>query len=349
MASPACAHAIREREALRSESGVLRSDCMVGPRSSDPRPSAWGWLRPVVSLVLLVSLAFVVDVRSTFATLREVSVPILLLLILVNTSAYVLFATRWAYFCRRLGLLLPRGGYLRGVYLFQITSQVVPSPLLGEAGRLAAFPSHVRRRDVVKSIALDRISNQFALVGCVTLLAPYYATLDLPIWLRWLLPLPGLVLVGGLLVVRRLSRSRLRERFPLLRRLHFLRILAQERLGARPLVLGVGLCLVLGLEFYLAAIALPLSGPVPISFALLVPLLTLALTMLPISIGDWGTRELVSVIVLAATGLSAEDVVAASILVGITNLLASLPGLYFIARRHAHPAELAPEDGQEER
>jgi glycosyltransferase involved in cell wall biosynthesis len=63
-----------------------------------------------------------------------------------------------------------------------------------------------------------------------------------------------------------------------------------------------------------------------------VPLLTLVLTMLPISFADWGTREFVALLVLASTGLAAEDLVAISLLVGATNLICALPGLYFAAR-----------------
>ena len=87
----------------------------------------WRWLRPVVGVALLAVLAWIVDLEATARNLRGVHWPYLALLLVINTTAYVVFAMRWGYFCRRLGLHLTPGGYLRGVYLFQITSQVMPS------------------------------------------------------------------------------------------------------------------------------------------------------------------------------------------------------------------------------
>lgn len=286
-------------------------------------------LRLLVSLALLVGIALVADLSSILELLRTVDLRYVLPLLLVNTAAYLIFALRWSRFCRHLGLTLPFRGYLRGVYLFQVTSQVVPSPLLGEAGRFAAFPAGTSKRTILESIVLDRLSNQIALVGAVALLLPYYWTLDLDPRLRWLLPLPPLVTLLLLAFLPRFISRTAREGK---RGLAFLGLLTGRGTGLRPLAYGLGLSAVLALEFHLAAAALPLSTPVPLSFLLLVPLLSLTLTLLPISFGDWGTRELVALAVLHATGLGTEDILAISLLVGVVNLACSLPGLLLAAR-----------------
>jgi uncharacterized membrane protein YbhN (UPF0104 family) len=271
----------------------------------------------LVALGLLSLLFATVDLRDVIGRLRDVHPLVFALLLGVNTSAYVLFALRWGWFCRRLGLPHSFGGRLRGIYLFQVASQVT-SPILGEFGRFLVFPPGTKKADIVKSIALDRLSNQIALAVAVTLLLPYYYTQDLPGWLRVVLPVPALVVVVLVLVSRRLTS--------------FLRLLAAERFGLVPLSLGLALTAVLALEFQLAAVALPLSSPAPATLFLFVPALTLAVSLAPISFGDWGTRELAALIVLAPTGLAAEDLVAISLLVGVTNLAASLPGLVLLVR-----------------
>lgn len=281
-----------------------------------------------MALGLLVLLALTVDLTRVFALLAGVSPPVLLLLLAVNTAAYLLFALRWSWFCRRLGLAHSLSGRLQGVYLFQVTSQVVPSPLLGEAARFLVFPPDTRKRDIVKSIALDRLSNHIALAASVVLLLPYYLTQELPAWFRVLLPLHALIVGVLILAGRRLTP----RPGSLLARLSFLRLLSSERLGLVPISLGVLLTGVLALEFQLAAQALPLSVEPPATLFLLVPALSVAISLVPISFGDWGTRELAALIVLAPTGLVSEDLVAISLLVGATNLLCSLPGLLFLAR-----------------
>ena len=51
-------------------------------------------------------------------------------------------------------------------------------------------------------------------------------------------------------------------------------------------------------------------------------------TMLPLSIGGWGIRELVLVSTLSATGMNSADALTLSILTGLANLAVSLPGLF---------------------
>lgn len=275
------------------------------------------WWRLVVALGLLAVLFGRVDPHAVLGRLRGVHPLAFVLLLAVNTSAYGLFAARWGWFCRRLGLPHSFGGRLRGIYLFQVASQVA-TPILGEAGRFLVFPVGTKKTDILKSIALDRLSNQIALAVAVTLLLPYYYTQDLPGWLRVLLPVPALVVVVLVLASRRLTS--------------FLRLLAAERYGLVPLSQGLALTAVLALEFQLAASVLPLATPPPATLFLFVPVLTLAISLVPISFGDWGTRELAALIILAPTGLSAADLVAISLLVGVTNLVASLPGIVLLIR-----------------
>ena len=69
------------------------------------------------------------------------------------------------------------------------------------------------------------------------------------------------------------------------------------------------------------------STPVGAGVVFLVPLLSLLVSLLPLSFADWGTGEAVALLVLQPTGLPLEDVLAVSVLVGVVNLLCSLPGL----------------------
>ncbi len=293
------------------------------------------WIRALISLALLSVLAVVIDVRTCLDTLRSASVPWLIPLLLVNTSAYVLFALRWGYFCRRLELPMTLGNSLRGVYLFQVTSQAVPSPLLGEAARFAVFPADVSKKTVLKSIVLDRLANQGSLLLLVTLLLPYYLTrTSYPTWLKIAAVVPGVLFVLGWIVAR--------QGLWTLRRGRFLKTLFEDRGGLVPFSLGAILGLVLGIEFYVAARALELPTPPDWQLVLSIPLLLTATSLMPISFSDWGTREMVALVVLSTTGLGKEEIVSVSLMVGIANLVASLPGLFLLGRvrRRAPESEL---------
>lgn len=285
------------------------------------------WLRILISTSILVVLGLVVDVGAALDTIRRLAPAGVPLLLLANAAVYALLAARWRLLCRRLGVAVGFGGCLRGVYLLQVTSQVVPS-LLGEAARLTAFAPDVSRRAVVKSIVLDRLANQLALVLLVTALAPRYWGLRFGALADALLLLPAIVVVAAIVVLWRLDRTRPLEARPLLARLAFLKLLAPDRRLVAPLVCGIALNLMIGVEFWLAAAALPLEiGATGANLVLAVPLLLLALALAPFSFADWGTREAVSIAILGAAGLRAEDAVAVSVVIGLTNLVSSLPGL----------------------
>lgn len=295
------------------------------------------WLRILVSLSLLALLFWLVDLTETLERLRRIDLRLAPCLIAVNTAAFALFALRWSWFCRRLGLLFPYRHFLGGIYRFQVFCQVMPSSLLGEAARFSSFPRGTAKKLILKSIALDRLANQGSLVVLVTLLVPYYWGLELPSWGYPLLLLPPLLLIVVLASVRIARHTAAADGF-LRRRLGFLRLLLRDRSGMVPLGIGLLLSLAVAVEFLFAVLAV--HGPVEnwVQLMLLVPLLTLALTVLPISFAEWGTREMVSLAVLHPLGLSAEEIVAASFLVGITNLISCLPGLYFTLRRRSPPA-----------
>lgn len=301
------------------------------------------WIRILVSLSILAALAVVIDVRETLALLESASPLVLPLLVLVNTGVYFLLALRWRHFGKRLGFPQPFPHYLRGIYLLYVSSHFMPS-LLGETARFTIFPrATAKATSILKSIALDRLANQTGLVLLVTVLVPWYWSRGYPVWFNALLPAPALGLLALAVTAWRLHRRRpFRER-PWLGKITFLGHLVAGRLGLGHLAITIALSLGLGLEFYLAAAALPVSTAVaPLELILLVPLLSLAVALLPISFADWGTREAVALVVLAPTGLGTEDIVAVSLLVGAVNLVASLPGLLWLHRATGTPGAERP-------
>lgn len=94
------------------------------------------------------------------------------------------------------------------------------------------------------------------------------------------------------------------------------------------LLLGVA-SLTSNLNFVAAAYLLgnALGLPVPlVDFLAVMPAVTLATTM-PISLGGWGVREGVLVLLLGRMGVAASDALALSLLMGVFGILCGGPGL----------------------
>ena len=57
---------------------------------------------------------------------------------------------------------------------------------------------------------------------------------------------------------------------------------------------------------------------------------------LPVSIGGWGVRETTALAIAFLLGLSISASVTVAIVYGLTNLLCSMPGMYFLANRKSN-------------
>lgn len=276
------------------------------------------WIRLFVSFAFLVVLGFTVDLRVALATFRDLELPWLAALLGVNASAYGLWAWRWQLLARSEGIPLRYSAALQGIFLLQGASQVVPVPFVADAARAATVPPNTPPAALVRSIVLDRVASLVSLALFVTALLPFYLRLPYPGELRWVLLVPGAALLATVIAARWTSTSE--------GRLAFLRKVTRPRDAAAPVLLGIAISLVLGFEFFLAARALAIAPAPDAGLILLVPVLSLFVSLVPISLADWGSREAVALVTLTPYLDRAEDIVAVSLLIGFTNLLCAIPG-----------------------
>lgn len=87
--------------------------------------------------------------------------------------------------------------------------------------------------------------------------------------------------------------------------------------------LGTALCIIVGAKMLALSIDLNLSLS---QVFIVIPLVSLV-SAIPLSFAGWGLREGAMVVILGAYGVSKEEALALSLLFGITQMLASLPGL----------------------
>jgi hypothetical protein len=89
-------------------------------------------------------------------------------------------------------------------------------------------------------------------------------------------------------------------------------------------------------NLWLAAYGLGMAGS-GFDIYLIAPLVLGTLTLLPISIADWGSREAAALLFFSATPLTGEQIVAISVLYGIANLATALPAALLLLAPSAEP------------
>lgn len=290
-------------------------------------------LRLAVSIVLLVGVSWLVDVRDVLSRLGRmesgwVAAALLLSIVQVGVSAW-----RWRFTAARLGLELPLAAAVREYYLATFLNQVLPGGVMGDVSRAWRHVQTEQAAEagpVVRAVVLERASGQIVmtLVALVSMasLALTWGGGPLPV-------LGGLAVAAGggvalLVWVRRhdVSRDTLAGRITHDTRVALLARDAFIRQVLSSLVV-VGSYLA---TFLVAARAVHVDTPWPTLLPLLAPVLLAML--LPVTIAGWGLREGAAAALWSSVGLTAADGVAVSVAYGLVVLLGSLPGAAVLLR-----------------
>ena len=292
------------------------------------------WLGPALGAAVLVALVARLGGAPFRSALAAVDVRTLAVTAALGAVTTTACAWRWVVLARRVGLRLglaaATGDYYRAVFL----NAVLPGGVLGDvhrAVRLGRDEGSVRRASV--SVVVERAVGQVVLVavGLVAVAVPGAVPWDedtRALVARGALAVAvcGALGAAGWLVVRgrRAGRGV---------------VAADLRDGAA--VLAASLVAVAGFvaTFVVAARAAGVTAPV----VRLVPLVLLALlvTALPVNLGGWGPREGAAAWAFGAAGLGAAKGLEASVVFGVCNLVASLPGAVVLVARRTRPTAAA--------
>lgn len=295
---------------------------------TDGRPSPkdarlrWALLagRLVVFGACLGLLALIVDPGEVLERLTSVSSEAVLLAVALQGGIVFALAWRWWIAVKATGPAPSYAGALRLTFLSTVFNLVLPTAVAGDLGRI-----WLGRRDGVdlsKGMAaalFDRIIGVAALallVAASVFLVPSYY----PDPARWLTVALVVGLAGGLAIVRLSARRPGSLVFgDTLSGLD--QILSAPRLTA--LAFSVSLASHLGSAVIASVIAGGMGVELPLlTSVLLFPAVILA-TILPVSIGGWGVRELAAIPLLRNAGLDAETAAALTIVFGLTQLVAA--------------------------
>jgi glycosyltransferase 2 family protein len=291
-------------------------------------------LRLLVTAGLLLALAARFDLGRAAELMGQASLSVLLATIIVLFAANLIVGLRWHLV---LSAAAPSPGpviLMKIVCVGLFFNQLLPTGVGGDAVRAwRCRKIGIGLGSAIRSVLLDRAT------GYAVLVALYAASLPS---LLHLLPEPrqraGLVVVlfAALLGLLALGILDYLPRFML--RLRVLAPLAElsresRRLFTHP-VRGGAVMALSTLTIGSTILAFKLAGDsigISLSFAswlMIVPPVTL-IQLLPVSLAGWGVREVALVFALACFGVAPEAALAASVLMGLCQILSGFPGGVF--------------------
>ncbi|MEN8259390.1 MAG: lysylphosphatidylglycerol synthase transmembrane domain-containing protein [Pseudomonadota bacterium] len=274
---------------------------------------------------LLGLILLKLDQAKVWEALKGFDHRIGLLMITLNSGLFFLFAARWRFIAFALGIRAPTQRFFQAIMLGGFFSQLGPPLIVGELTRFRLLRPFADKWSIAASQILDRLSGQIALLGLVLLLMPFYAGLF------------GSTLEHRILIVAAILALICTLGLIVLRRFKSLQYINPESIGTalnpfstpNHYAASFAIQLLLMLNFTLAAGGIGAGHDSGLVF-LLAPLVLSGVTMLPITFADWGTREAAALLFFSTTGMTAEHIVAASLVYGAANLLSALPGALFL-------------------
>jgi hypothetical protein len=282
----------------------------------------------VAAAVLLATLVLAfVDAREVWLHLQTFDAKAGLAMFAVNVLLLVLFAARWRSLATALGIEAPYTHFLRGTWLGALLSQLGPSVVLNEITRFRMLSPYAGKWQLAASQVFDRISGNVVLAGVILLLVPYYLGMfGTHTAYRILFAIAALALAAGVVLV-------LAHRWQTARvKLGSVRGVWNPFACPRHYLYSLAIQLLLMTNLWLAAYGLGIAGS-GLDVYLVAPLVLGTLTLLPISIADWGSREAAALLFFSATALNGEQIVAMSVLYGVANLTSALPAALLLLER----------------
>lgn len=308
-------------------------------------------LRWTLTLCILGSVVWLVDVNALRTRLSDLSLGWLSLALLISVPQIMLSAWRWRLTASHMGMSLSLPTAISEYYLSTFLNQILPGGMTGDLGR--AWRHGIR--DVsygaaLRAVIIERASGQAALllVAVTTLLAftPLRHGLverfsqanlmldthtDVPYALFYITLVA--LLLAGLWVCRHPPKWLGALRRDLRRGLWNRHLWLRQLLGSLAIVLSYMLVFVCCAR----ALGEPLSTTTLLA---LTPPVLMAMAI-PLSVAGWGIRESAAALIWMLAGFSAQQGVAISVTYGAVILLSSLPGaVVLLMGRHTRPRQI---------
>jgi uncharacterized membrane protein YbhN (UPF0104 family) len=292
------------------------------------------WIKAVGSAVLLAVVFSQVSLRDVAASIRTVSIPLLILAASLHVVGYLVSCIRWRILLAGLGCTVPLGTLVSSYLVGSFFNSFLPTTVGGDVVRVMDTSRHTSTANAAASVLVERATGIGALLvmaGAALLVAPSLAATAPAAGIAALL----FAVLGALFVILGwgMVRTGLARRVGKLGKL--LMAVAMYGRSRRELIvaslLGVVLQVNVALHYYLLSAAFH-QNVSPWAFLLITPVLTVVL-MLPVSINGVGLREAAFVQLMKPFGVSNASAVALSVTsYALITLCALVGGVVYLFR-----------------
>ncbi len=301
-------------------------------------------LKVVITIGLISLIVYYLDFDNATAIMLQASIPLLLLALFTQTISTLIASFRWGLIMRKLEFSRPLLFYSKVYFIGSYFNQALPSSIGGDAIRiLEVGRCGYKKRSVFIGVFIDRAVGVFGLL-VLNLGANLTFDSDFPEWLVqlvYLITVSGIVAFLCFILIRYLNFF---DKFFMLKHLRSAACQAHALYGnpitlSSHTLLSVGSHLFSILTVFIIGCALGIDLDYQLFLIAMPPIFLL--TFIPISLAGWGIRESAMVGLFMLVGADKTQILAISILYGITLIVSSLPGgLFWLDNKHHHEQEV---------
>lgn len=287
-------------------------------------------LRLALLIALLAYVLHRLDLQELRRDLGDSNWILIVAAIAALSLQVSIAAWRWVLILRDLGSNLRITVAVRLILMGMFLSQILPGAIAGDAMRMwLTVKTGCSVKNAVNSVALDRLIMLVVLfsLAALTMLTSKNDLISYESQLALMLLAIGLIGTCLIMACDKLPHGFYRWRV--------FRAVAYLAADARIILLNwrfasilVALCVISYFNMsgcmYLFAVAIGQKVDFWSFFFLSLPVLLVS--MLPISIGGWGTREISAIALLGTIGIDPTSALLISVLFGLASILISLPG-----------------------
>jgi len=262
--------------------------------------------------------------------IRKVDIVYLPVIIILSIIQYLLSAWRWYIIAYNTDSKIIYKDAVRYYYISGFLNNILPTGIMGDIYRTMNIKvNNQTTTNFLKSfqsVVFERLSGQ------ITLVITFIVSLGIFFLINQKHEAFGYVLlfiIISLLTTKLFFTSNQENKYII----NFKQIFS-GRFFYKHFFLSLIIVLTYITTYIICAFSLNLDIDI-ISFFVFAPIILFSMT-LPVSIGGWGIRESTALVISFLLGLSVSSSVTVAIVYGLTNLICSLPGIYFLMNREAN-------------